>query len=124
MPDNVDLPRPASLADLAESVMRSLRLVGVPTARDRSDPGAYVYVDESTDESGGVFVEWNLSEELRHAMMQFAAEGDLSSPRLSFIESAQGAMESALRAIVAAAGFKIDTEAVGVHEFAFKVEAV
>lgn len=100
--------------ELADRVCRELARAGLPARRADLDadpldrPGADVHVDRILD--GGVYVDWVTDAELRTAAVELFAQGiDYADPPPVVLHhrTVHEAMQGALSAILASAGFQV-----------------
>jgi hypothetical protein len=99
---------------LADDVREDLLAAGLPVAASNSEfaPGAYVYVDNLTDEDGGgVWVDWNEHFVPRWAGMHAVNEGREDDPVFTFAGAVADIMEEALFQILTAAGYTVEKDA-------------
>lgn len=127
LPERVNEAVEATLAQLAVAVETDLRFVGLPVLQtgdcwngENVDSSTFiVFYDPSINESGGVFVTWSPSKELKQLV--------ISSPSLAMERAvplggiALEAMLVAAEQILSAAGWNTDRSAVGVHESSIKL---
>ncbi|PSL56163.1 hypothetical protein B0I31_104454 [Saccharothrix carnea] len=124
--ERVEAEREAGFARVAAAVEADLRFVGLPVfaggdvTRGVPSPAAHVVVfyDPLVDGAPGVFVTWNPGREALQASLMLPGTPDRA------VDLAAAALESMLGAladVLAAAGWRVDREDVGVHETAVKV---
>jgi hypothetical protein len=126
-PERVSQEEEATLIQLAAEVESDLRYVGLPVVnggdctagRHVGSSTFIVFYDPSSDESGGVFVEWSLSPEIKGAIV--ASPGLAAKRAIPLGSISLEVMTDAADRILATAGWGTDQEAVGVHESSIRV---
>jgi hypothetical protein len=89
---------------LAEQLRTLLTWAGLPVGEIGEHSCAVVGVDFSDTESGGVYVEWQASQELRREMMDGFQAGDVPAPVIRQHYEVKLAMRDALLRVLRAAG--------------------
>ncbi|MFF7635155.1 hypothetical protein ACFZB9_18665 [Kitasatospora sp. NPDC008050] len=126
-PERVSQEEETALIRLVAEVEADLQYVGLPVVqggdctagRHVSSSSFVVFYDPSSDESGGVFVEWSLSPEIKGAIV--ASPGLAIKRAIPLGSVSLEVMTNAADRILAAAGWGTDQEAVGVHESSIRV---
>ncbi|GAB7183557.1 hypothetical protein ATKI12_3388 [Kitasatospora sp. Ki12] len=127
-PERVTAGEEAVLEQLAAEVEADLRYVGLPvlstgdcwTGGNVGSSTFIVFYDPSKDESGGVFVRWALSDEVKNTIVfspELAAERAIPLGSIT-LET----MTDAVGRILAVAGWVVDRTLIGVHESAIKIQ--
>jgi hypothetical protein len=107
---------------VAELVRNDLRLAGFSLVERDGHSGVSVFVDPFLDgESEGVFVEWRLSSDLTTTLKRCIERGDMENPAIPFGVSVVDTMKECLKGLLEGAGWRVETEYVGVHESSIKV---
>ncbi|MFD8781221.1 hypothetical protein [Kitasatospora sp. NPDC059599] len=127
LPRRVTMEEEAVLARLAAEVEADLRYVGLPvlstgdcwTGGNVGSSTFLVFYDPSEDESGGVFVRWALSDEVKNTII---FSPDLAAERAIPLGSVTlETMTDAVERILFEAGWVVDRTSIGVHESAIRI---
>jgi hypothetical protein len=97
--------------ELAGEVLAALAAAGLAPRWARADeeiPGAQVSVDVSADESGGVYVTWEVGPNLLDAVLRHHAAGDRAAPETKLFEAVTLAMREAMLTILASSHFTVE----------------
>ncbi|MER8183397.1 hypothetical protein [Kitasatospora sp. NPDC094015] len=126
-PERVSREAEEELARRAAAVESDLRFVGLPVLQrgdswaggDRGSATFDIFYDPSDDESGGVFVSWRSSKEIKELIVnspQLAVERAIPLGSITL-----EAMTDAVERILVRAGWVVDRTLIGVHESAIKI---
>ncbi|GAA1180750.1 hypothetical protein F4556_006238 [Kitasatospora gansuensis] len=127
VPERVGQDEEQVLVERTEAVEADLRFVGLPVVRGGDSRAGktigsstfVVYYDASADSSGGVFVTWEPSRELKDLIV---ASPQLALQRaIPLGSTALEAMTVAVEQVLTAAGWATEQTDVGVHESSVKI---
>ncbi|GAA1075053.1 hypothetical protein GCM10009665_79660 [Kitasatospora nipponensis] len=127
VPERVGQDEEQVLVERTEAVEADLRFVGLPVVRGGDSRAGktigsstfVVYYDASADSSGGVFVTWEPSRELKDLIV---APPQLAPQRaIPLGSTALEAMTVAVEQVLTAAGWATEQTDVGVHESSVKI---
>jgi hypothetical protein len=119
--------RERRLEFLAASACHQLTLAGLParvaTWYDPDLAGVKITIDNGDDRSGGVYVSWAPSRDVRAAVMDAVVNGRLDDPTYRYAGATYAAMQPALLAILSAAGFSVELADTEMSPYGVKVIA-
>jgi hypothetical protein len=97
--------------ELAGEVIAALAAAGLaPRWEDESEevPGAQISVDKSADESGGVYVKWEVGLDLLDAVLAHHRAGDRAAPEMRLFDAITLAMREAMLTILTSSHFTVE----------------
>jgi len=102
----------AQRRELASEVITALAAAGLsPRWEDEEGeevPGAQVSVDKSADESGGVYVKWEVGPDLVDAVIRHHRAGNRAAPEMKLFDAITLAMREAMLAILTSSHFTVE----------------
>ncbi len=99
------------LEGLAASACRRLVAAGLPARVETNHEiiaGVEISVDTGDDAGGGVYAEWTCGQDARQAVMDAFEQGQFDGPATDDMGAICGAMQTAIFAILSAAGFAVE----------------
>ncbi|TDC15318.1 hypothetical protein E1265_26890 [Streptomyces sp. 8K308] len=100
-----------SLARLAGLTRDQLELAGIPAHLWRADAsrqaGAEVVVDSGDDAAGGVYVLWQISDDLSRTVSESVRGGRLGDPVVAHASRLKTVMHEAVMRVLESAGFEV-----------------
>jgi hypothetical protein len=123
--EHVDETVLASWRRLAERVHDELVAAGLPMTLfwGVKDAGAVVEVDPVADDSGGVWVSWQVHPRLSDAAADAVHQGRLDDPAIQRSGAVKQVMQTALLALLGGAGYQVEDPGHEYRPFQLRVVA-